>query len=146
MPNYTAAELRQRTCADRLLLAVDGHIYNVTDFVGRHPGGAGLLEKYAGRDVTDVLRDDTSHVHTATAYHVLEKYHIGELVDDSESAVRQRVSTPDRAPVRAGPLPVRLWRCARVSGPPMLCHFCVLTLLLALVRFVTYDTMSSSWA
>ena len=102
MPNYTAAELRQRTCADRLLLAVDGHIYNVTDFAGRHPGGAGLLEKYAGRDVTDVLRDDTSHVHTSTAYHVLEKYHIGELVDDSDSAVRQRVSTPDRAPVCGG--------------------------------------------
>ena len=93
MPNYTATELRQRTCADRLLLAVDGRIYNVTDFAGRHPGGVPLLQQYAGQDVTEALRDAKSHTHTATAYHVLKKYYIGDLVDDSDSAVRHRVST-----------------------------------------------------
>ncbi|KAI0229104.1 hypothetical protein LSAT2_020472 [Lamellibrachia satsuma] len=99
MPNYTTKELRQRTCADRLLLAVDGRIYNVTDFAGRHPGGVALLQQYAGQDVTDALRDDTSHVHSSTAYRVLEKYYIGDLVDDSDSAVRQRVSISEVAQV-----------------------------------------------
>ncbi|KAK9879566.1 hypothetical protein WA026_006634 [Henosepilachna vigintioctopunctata] len=51
-------------------------VYDVTDFLDKHPGGADLLLEYAGRDASVAFR---SSGHSNTALSLLEKFFIGEL-------------------------------------------------------------------
>ncbi|TPX62736.1 hypothetical protein SpCBS45565_g06946 [Spizellomyces sp. 'palustris'] len=62
---------------ERALLAVRGKVYNVTEFVERHPGGRDILLMAAGRDVTQVFET----YHDEKAEKVLSKYHVGDLTD-----------------------------------------------------------------
>jgi L-lactate dehydrogenase (cytochrome) len=48
-------------------------VYDITDFVDAHPGGSGILLKYAGRDATEAFEP----LHRADT---LEKYLTSECV------------------------------------------------------------------
>ena len=63
-----------RTC-----VLSNGKVYDVTDFVNRHPGGADILKKHSGEDVTQVMKTHDIHEHSASAYRILDKYFIGDL-------------------------------------------------------------------
>lgn len=58
-------------------------VYDVTDFLESHPGGEDLVLEYAGKDVTDILKDDVSHTHSETAYDVLDDSLVGFLVSEN---------------------------------------------------------------
>ena len=49
-----------------------GKVYDVTHFLPDHPGGEELITDYAGEDVTSIMQDETSHVHSDSAYEALE--------------------------------------------------------------------------
>ena len=63
-----------RTC-----VLSNGKVYDVTDFVARHPGGGDILKKHSGEDVTQVMKTHDSHEHSASAYRILDKYYIGDI-------------------------------------------------------------------
>ncbi|KAI4464474.1 cytochrome b5 [Holotrichia oblita] len=51
-------------------------VYDVTNFIKKHPGGADILLEYGGRDATIAFRGTG---HSSFAVKALEKYYIGDL-------------------------------------------------------------------
>ncbi|RLV92217.1 Ceramide very long chain fatty acid hydroxylase SCS7 [Spathaspora sp. JA1] len=48
-------------------------VYNITNFVNEHPGGASIVFPYAGKDITAIMKDLTSHEHSESAYEMLDE-------------------------------------------------------------------------
>ncbi|AEO62614.1 uncharacterized protein THITE_2106992, partial [Thermothielavioides terrestris NRRL 8126] len=51
-PAISPAELAQHNTADSLWLAIDGEVYDFTEFAPTHPGGIDILLQYAGNDAS----------------------------------------------------------------------------------------------
>jgi len=61
-------------------------VYDVTDFLDAHPGGADLVLEYAGKDVAEILKDPVSHTHSEAAYEVLDDSLVGFLASANGSS------------------------------------------------------------
>ncbi|XP_038067440.1 fatty acid 2-hydroxylase-like [Patiria miniata] len=72
-------ELEEWKGAGRVCLVREGRVFDVTDFVGMHPGGEKPLKNNAGRDVTTLMTRPNPHRHSSNAYKLLEAYYVGEL-------------------------------------------------------------------
>ncbi|KAJ3108356.1 fatty acid alpha-hydroxylase [Phlyctochytrium planicorne] len=81
---YSVDDVAQHRSARSAWIIVQSRVYDVTDFVNDHPGGADLVLQYAGKDATAILKDHASHEHSDVAYLMLEDYLIGELDGDSQ--------------------------------------------------------------
>jgi cytochrome b involved in lipid metabolism len=49
---YTWSEVQLHTKKDDKWLVMDGQVYNITNWVGKHPGGSRVISHYAGQDAT----------------------------------------------------------------------------------------------
>ncbi|PGH14803.1 hypothetical protein AJ79_02819 [Helicocarpus griseus UAMH5409] len=50
---FTTAEVAQHNKADSgMYIIIDNKVYNVTDFLDEHPGGAKILKRVAGKDAS----------------------------------------------------------------------------------------------
>ena len=87
---FSAVDIQKRELCSPPLLTADatrasawtshrGNVYDITPFLEDHPGGDDLLLAYAGKDMGDVMADENEHVHSKSAYEMLEEYKIGEL-------------------------------------------------------------------
>ncbi|KAI9592513.1 hypothetical protein BDF19DRAFT_425328 [Syncephalis fuscata] len=84
---FTMAELRNKhSTPDSLYVAFKGRVFDLTEFAADHPGGTELLLAFAGEDITRVLSDPDTHLHSNAAYAMLESYCIGWLVSDEPVA------------------------------------------------------------
>ncbi|OQD78626.1 hypothetical protein PENDEC_c001G05596 [Penicillium decumbens] len=83
LPTFTLADVESHNSAKSCFITIGRNIYDVTDFVEDHPGGGDLILDYAGKDVTEIMKDEISHEHTEAAYEILMDYHIGFLSDAS---------------------------------------------------------------
>ncbi|KAI1095358.1 inositolphosphorylceramide-B C-26 hydroxylase [Rostrohypoxylon terebratum] len=79
LPTFTQAEVESHNTAKSCYVTIGTNVYDVTDFVESHPGGPDLVLEYAGKDVTEILKDVDSHKHSDSAYEILEESHIGIL-------------------------------------------------------------------
>lgn len=84
LPSFSQAEIKKHNNAKSCYVTLGSRVYDVTQFIDDHPGGAELLLAHAGTDVTEILRDDISHDHSEAAYEILEEYFVG-LVDSEAS-------------------------------------------------------------
>ena len=48
-------------------MAIDDNVYNVTDYMNKHPGGKEAILRYAGKDATEAF------------YQIHERYMLDEL-------------------------------------------------------------------
>ncbi|KAK3786484.1 hypothetical protein RRG08_058540 [Elysia crispata] len=71
---YKYEDGKNKSSFPRITLWRHGHLYDVTDFAARHPGGRKLLEKFNGQNVDSVMQDRAIHVHSNAAYTILQKY------------------------------------------------------------------------
>lgn len=63
---------------------IHGKVYNVSDFLEEHPGGAGIILKYAGKDATKAF--DPIHPGDTLVKYLPEKYHLGPVDPKSKAA------------------------------------------------------------
>eukprot|EP00178_Gracilaria_changii_P003270 TRINITY_DN147_c0_g2_i2.p1 TRINITY_DN147_c0_g2~~TRINITY_DN147_c0_g2_i2.p1 ORF type:complete len:536 (-),score=131.31 TRINITY_DN147_c0_g2_i2:442-2049(-) len=74
---FTWQQLAQHNHELSAWIAIHGRVYDVTQFVQRHPGGSELLLLAVGRDATDLF--ESYHPFTDAPNKLLHKMHIGSL-------------------------------------------------------------------
>jgi 4-hydroxysphinganine ceramide fatty acyl 2-hydroxylase len=79
LPIFSRAEVESHKTAKSCFVTLGNKVYDVTDFLEAHPGGGELILDWAGKDVGDILKDEDSHLHTETAYEVLDESLVGFL-------------------------------------------------------------------
>lgn len=78
LPEFTLSEVSEHWQSDDCWIVVFDRVYDVTDFVDEHPGGAFIMQEHFGRDATLVFRGSR---HGPDAYDMLDKFLIGVLVE-----------------------------------------------------------------
>lgn len=64
-----------------------GNVYDVTDFVKDHPGGADLILEKAGKDATKAFNGAG---HSSDAVNDMKKYKIGEVAIDAQPTTQAK--------------------------------------------------------
>jgi len=76
MTTITLQEVAKHNKNGDLWLAIRGKVYNVSAFLGEHPGGEEVLRDVAGKEATKDF-DDVGH--SDEAARMMEKYYVGNL-------------------------------------------------------------------
>lgn len=84
LPTFTRAEVEEHNTRDSLWVTIGSKVFDVTDFLQDHPGGPELIEQYAGKDVSAILKDEVSHAHSDSAYEILDESLVG-FIDTGKS-------------------------------------------------------------
>ncbi|KAJ9219514.1 hypothetical protein DTO271D3_742 [Paecilomyces variotii] len=83
LPTFTPAEVAAHNTEKSCYVTLGSKVYDVTSFVDDHPGGGDLIMEYAGKDVSEIMRDVVSHEHTDAAYEILDECLVGFVSSDS---------------------------------------------------------------
>ena len=46
---------------DKVIIIIDDHKFDVTDFLKKHPGGPEIIKKYNGKDATKAFNEVRGH-------------------------------------------------------------------------------------
>lgn len=86
LPLYSKTDLEKHNDKNDCWVSLyQRKIYNVTEFLDEHPGGAEYILDYAGTDITDVMKDVLTHEHSESAYEIMdESYLVGYLATEEE--------------------------------------------------------------
>ena len=95
LTTYTRAEVAQHNKKEDCWVIFDKKVYNITEFIEDHPGGEDVVLEYAGKDVTAIMKDSLSHVHSRSAYSMLIDFHIGSL---AQSEIEKEDESQDGLP------------------------------------------------
>lgn len=77
---FTLAEIARHASPSDCWLLISGAVYDVTSYLGRHPGGAGLVTPWCGKESTEAFAtEDGRGEHSSRAYSLLAGYYIGDL-------------------------------------------------------------------
>ena len=68
---YDADELASHASSSSCWVSYKGKVFDVTRFLPDHPGGDDIMLKYAGQDVEKVMKDESEHDHSESAYDIL---------------------------------------------------------------------------
>ncbi|KFY46340.1 hypothetical protein V495_02542 [Pseudogymnoascus sp. VKM F-4514 (FW-929)] len=92
LPTFTKSEVESHNTATDCYVTLGEKVCDLSDFVESHPGGGDLILEYAGKDVTEILKDEVSHTHSEAAYEILDDGLIGFLSSDesSDSSLKRR--------------------------------------------------------
>lgn len=78
---FTLADVAEHSSRTDCWLAIDGTVYDVTDYIGKHPGGAQILQG-CGKDATTLFQTQGGEgSHSSSARSMLSNYQIGPLVE-----------------------------------------------------------------
>lgn len=85
LPTFSRAEVSSHNSSKSCYVTIGDKVYDVTDFVDDHPGGADLVLEYAGKDVKEILLDESSHEHSEAAYEILAESLVGIISTDNDT-------------------------------------------------------------
>ncbi len=94
--NTLGSELSLHNSKSDCWLAINDKIYNVTDYIYSHPGGAGEIIKYCGQDATKAFASKDKLIpqdHSAQAYAMLAAYYIGDMASTSTTNTNIQTAT-----------------------------------------------------
>ena len=79
--SYSLAELSKHKSASDCWLAINGNVYNVTQYLDFHPGGADIILMFCGQDATKAYntKGGRGGGHSSRADNQLAEYIIGAL-------------------------------------------------------------------
>ncbi|CAL7952123.1 unnamed protein product [Xylocopa violacea] len=75
------------TDGETIWIVVHDMVYDVTNYMDKHPGGRELLEEYAGQDATRGF-EETGH--SSDAKRILKSFIVGELVEEDKMNNRKK--------------------------------------------------------
>lgn len=81
VPKYTLQDLEDARLRGECWTAINGNVYNITEFVDQHPGG-NIINDDCGIDATVLFETrpvGSGTPHSTNARTILEKYYIGKL-------------------------------------------------------------------
>ncbi len=74
------SELEQHASLDDCWMAIEGTVYDLTDYIPKHPTPPSLMAPWCGRDATEGMRTKGyGRDHSEAAWARLETYRIGTL-------------------------------------------------------------------
>ena len=77
LPTLPQADVAAHNTANSCYVTIGTKVYDITEFLEDHPGGADLILQYAGRDVKEAMEDPISHAHSEAAWEMLDEYLVG---------------------------------------------------------------------
>lgn len=83
LPVISPSELQKHRSKSSCYITHGSKVVDITPFLEDHPGGGDLILEYAGRDITEIMKDEISHTHSEAAYEVLDDHLVGFLEQDS---------------------------------------------------------------
>ncbi|KAH7021242.1 inositolphosphorylceramide-B C-26 hydroxylase [Microdochium trichocladiopsis] len=82
LPTLTKAEVEKHSSDKSCYVTIGANVYDVTEFLDSHPGGPELILEYAGKDITEILKDEISHTHSDSAYEMIDEFLVGFVVQE----------------------------------------------------------------
>ncbi|KAG8869239.1 fatty acid alpha-hydroxylase, partial [Serendipita sp. 405] len=95
---YALEDLEIERKKGNVWITRNGKVYDVTTFVDDHPGGDDLIRQFAGKDIGEAMEDEEEHVHSDSAYTMLEEYLVGKLGKDGQVVSDDWVAEDDFHP------------------------------------------------
>ncbi|KAJ8125210.1 hypothetical protein O1611_g8429 [Lasiodiplodia mahajangana] len=87
---FTAKEVAAHKTATDVWMTIHGEVYNVTEYLRDHPGGAELLVDVAGKDASEEF-DNAGHSEDASE--IMAAYRVGKLQANKPSATTSPMKT-----------------------------------------------------
>lgn len=81
---FTREQVRTHDNEGSCWVILNGRVYDVSQFVLDHPGGAEVLLENAGEDISCIFNDADIHAHSKVALSILEGYQIGFITEESK--------------------------------------------------------------
>ncbi|XP_025192543.1 cytochrome b5 isoform X2 [Melanaphis sacchari] len=104
---YSLAEVAANANATNPWIVINDCVYDVTEFLNDHPGGEEVLLEQAGKDATEEFEDVG---HSSDAREVMQKYKIGELIEEDKKQNKKPVKKPTPASSSAPGDDFSLWK------------------------------------
>lgn len=83
LPGFTLAQVAEHNTLDSCWMAIEGKVYDFTDYIPEHPTPAFVMERWCGREATEGMRTKGyGPDHTPAAWAMMAPYLIGILVED----------------------------------------------------------------
>jgi cytochrome b involved in lipid metabolism len=54
---FTIEEVSLHNTEDDIWIIIDDNVYDITDFISKHPGGKVILLSFGGQDVSDYFKE-----------------------------------------------------------------------------------------
>lgn len=78
--SFTLAQVARHDRPDDCWMAIEGAVYDLTDYLPRHPAPPDVINEWCGRDATSGMRNKGGNSdHSERAWRQLERYRIGVL-------------------------------------------------------------------
>ena len=81
---YTLEDVSQHNTNGDRWIVIDGRVYNVSEFIEKHPGGTKPLEYHSGKDATKSFQSVEKHAGVKTMEDFLKSLCIGRLAPNRE--------------------------------------------------------------
>ena len=79
-PKLNMAEVAKHNTLHDCYLVISNKVYDVTSYIPMHPGGAGSILPYCGKEATQAFATKGGRgAHSTYAYSLLNPYYIGDL-------------------------------------------------------------------
>ena len=62
---------------NRVIIIIDNHLFDVTDYMNSHPGGKKILQKFHNKDATEAFNEVRGH-HDGYVLGLLDEFCIGK--------------------------------------------------------------------
>ena len=125
---YTWSEVQLHTKKDDKWLVMDGQVYNITNWVSKHPGGSKVISHYAGQDATDAIRAFHNDLDKLKKY--LKPLHLGAVQD-----IQNRSIDEDFRQLRSTAEQMGLFKPSFLFYAAVLTHIMVLEVLAYLTLY-----------
>jgi cytochrome b involved in lipid metabolism len=80
---FSIGEVAAHDTLDDCWMAIEGQVYDFTDYIADHPTPPSVLAPWCGTEATEGMRTKgIGRVHSPAAWVMLDAYRVGRLTDD----------------------------------------------------------------